>query len=94
MVLNICECIGVRIPVDLSIFGYMEDCSFCCLLVLNGLTKTCKSSVCLFVLPYLVSAKTSQCGCTFPSIVVGVCNMPNESLITIYELRLMRFTNN
>jgi hypothetical protein len=30
VVLNICECIGIRVPVDLSIFGYMEDCSFCC----------------------------------------------------------------
>ena len=63
MVLNICEGNGVRVPVDLSILitwrivafavaGEKWDC------------QTLKSAVCLFILPYLVSANSSKTICS------------------------------
>ena len=51
MVLNICERIGVRVPVDLSILVTWRIVAF----AVAGETRACqtlKSVVCLYILPY------------------------------------------
>jgi hypothetical protein len=55
VVLNICERIGVRVPVDLSILVTWRIVAFA-VPVKHGLAKTLKSAVCLFILPYPVYA--------------------------------------